>query len=99
VAGYDLTLGAEEDLRAIWSYTYETWGADQADRYLDQIEACCDAMAAGRARSKTLDQLPEDVRIFRCEHHYVVWLVAPRPIILAVLHERMDFVRRLKDRL
>ena len=38
--GYDLTLGAEEDLRAIWSYTYETWGAHQADRYLDQIEAC-----------------------------------------------------------
>ena len=99
MAGCDLTFGAEEDLRAIWVYTFETWGADQADKYLDQIAACCDAIGAGRARSKTLDHLPEDVRIHRCEHHYVVWLVGPRPIVLAVLHERMDFVRRLKDRL
>ncbi|WP_306043773.1 type II toxin-antitoxin system RelE/ParE family toxin [Mameliella sp. MMSF_3455] len=99
MAGYDLTLGAEEDLRAIWAYTFEAWGADQADKCLDQIAACCDAIRAGRARSKTLDLLPEDVRIHRREHHYVVWLFAPRPIVLAVLHERMDFVRWLKDRL
>lgn len=38
---YDLTLAAEEDLRGIWEYSCETWGIDQADRYLDQIEACC----------------------------------------------------------
>ncbi|MBW4985285.1 type II toxin-antitoxin system RelE/ParE family toxin [Mameliella sp. CS4] len=99
MAGYGLTLGAEEDLRAIWSYTFETWGADQADRYLSQIESCCDAIGTRRARSKAFDQLPDDVRILRCEHHYVVWLVASQPIIIAVLHERMDFVQRLKDRL
>ena len=39
MAAYDLTFGAEEDLRAIWVYTFETWGADQADKYLDQIAA------------------------------------------------------------
>jgi len=27
------------------------------------------------------------------------WLAEDRPTIIAVLHERMDFVRRLRDRL
>ena len=34
-----------------------------------------------------------------CEHHYIVWLDGDRPVVVAILHERMDFVRRLKDRL
>lgn len=96
---YDLTLAAEEDLRGIWLYTYERWGFDQAETYSDQIDACCEAVGDGRALSKTLDELPDDVRIHRCEHHYVVWLGNERPIIIAILHERMNFVRRLKERL
>ena len=99
MAGYDLTLAAEGDLRAIWTYTDKTWGADQADRYLDQIEACCGAIASGRIRSRQFEQLPDDVRIHRCEHHFIVWLANARPIVIAVLHERMDFIRRLNDRL
>ncbi|GHH05122.1 type II toxin-antitoxin system RelE/ParE family toxin [Pseudodonghicola xiamenensis] len=99
MAGYDLTHAAEEDLRGIWAYTYETWGADQADRYLDQIETCFDTVASGRAQAHQFEQLPSDVRIYRCEHHFIVWLAGPRPIIIAVLHERMEFMRHLKDRL
>jgi toxin ParE1/3/4 len=43
--------------------------------------------------------LPAEARIFRCEHHYIVWLAEERPIIIAILHERMDVVQRLRDRL
>lgn len=96
---YELTLAAEEDLRGIWLYTYETWGLDRAETYFDRIEACCEAVGAGRARWKTLDGLPDGVRIHRCDHHYIVWLDGDRPIIIAILHERMDFVRRLKHRM
>ncbi|WCR12273.1 type II toxin-antitoxin system RelE/ParE family toxin [Paracoccus stylophorae] len=96
---YDLTRAAEEDLRGIWEYSCETWGIDQADRYLDQIEACCEAIGNDQARSKARDALPDDVRVYRCEHHYLFWLSSDRPIILAILHERMDLVNRLKDRL
>lgn len=96
---YDLTLAAEEDLRGIWLYTYETWGFDQAETYFDQIERCCEAVGERQARSKIIDELPNNVRIHRCEHHYLVWLDEDRPIIIAILHERMNFVLRLKDRL
>jgi len=95
---YDLTAAAEEDLREIWRYTYETWGVDQADRYFDRIGACFDAVGEGRARSRSFNELPNDVRILRCEHHYIVWLTGDRPIIIAILHERMDCMQRLKDR-
>ena len=96
---YDLSLAAEADLHGIWRYTYETWGFDQAETYFDRIEACCEAVGDRNARSKTLEGLPDSVRIHRCEHHYIVWLNEPRPIIVAILHERMDVMQRLKDRL
>jgi len=96
---YDLTLAAETDLRDIWRYTYKTWGFDQAEKYFDQIEACCEAVGDGRATSKVLEGLQEGVHIHRCEHHFIVWLAGTRPVIIAILHERMDFVRRLKGRL
>lgn len=96
---YDLTLAAEEDLRGIWLYTYETHGFDQAETYFSQIEACCESVGEGSARSKTLDGLPNDLRIHRCQHHYIIWLTGDRPIVIAILHKRMDVLRRLKDRL
>lgn len=97
---YDLTLAAEEDLQGIWRYTFETWGFDQAEVYFEQMEACCKAVADGRARSKGLNALPSGVRIHHCKHHYIVYLDEDRRIIIiAILHERMDFMRRLKDRL
>lgn len=48
---YDLTLAAEEDLRDIWRYTYETWGFEQAETYFDRIEACCEAVGDRRTGS------------------------------------------------
>ena len=96
---YDLTLAAETDLRDIWRYTYKMWGPEQADKYFDQIEACCEAVGDRRARSKALDGLQEGVHIHRCEHHFIVWLAGSRPVIVAILHERMDFMQRLTARL
>ena len=32
---YSLRALAQEDLEEIWLYTYEEWGVDQADKYLD----------------------------------------------------------------
>ncbi|WP_018402815.1 type II toxin-antitoxin system RelE/ParE family toxin [Marinobacter gelidimuriae] len=35
----NVTPKAESDLIGIWVYTCEEWGVDQADKYLDQLEA------------------------------------------------------------
>lgn len=96
---YDLTLAAEADLKDIWRYTHDRWGFDQAERYLDQIEAGCEAIAMGLARAKRIEGLPDTVSVHRCEHHYIVWIPGDRPIIIAILHERMHFFRQLQRRL
>lgn len=96
---YDLTLATEEDLRGIWRYTYETWGFEQAETYFARIEACFEAVGNRRAQSKAFEGLPDSLRIHICEHHYIIWLDEERPVIIAILHERMDFMRWLKNRL
>jgi toxin ParE1/3/4 len=97
--GYQITVAAEEDLRGIWRYTLDSWGPEQADRYLEQIEDCLDAIGDGRVRSRSFQRLPDGVCIHRCQHHYIFWIVIDVPVIIAVLHEKMDVVQRLSDRL
>ena len=41
---YDLTPAAKADLREIWLYTAEQWGEQQADRYLQELEECCERL-------------------------------------------------------
>lgn len=100
-AGYELTPAAKRDLRAIWIYTEEQWGEPQADRYLGHLEACFRRLAGGRARARAFSGQYPHVRVTRCQHHYVFFI--PRegqpPLVIAVLHERMDLLGRIGERL
>lgn len=96
---FDLTVAAEEDLRAIWRHTYETWGVEQADRCSDLIVACCEGIARGDALTNPAGGLSGEVRVHRCEQHYIFFLPGARPAILAILHGQMDLLRRLGDRI
>jgi toxin ParE1/3/4 len=95
----DLTTAAEEDLTEIWLYTYEKWGFEQAEKYYDQIVSCCEAVGGGKARSKPVKGLTDDIHVHRCERHYIFFVPDERPIVLAILHGRMDFLARLQGRL
>lgn len=98
---YTLTPDAENDLVAIATYTIATWGLEQAARYEAALESCFESLADGSARSKAPIAHRPELRVVRCEHHYVFVRLeeeAP-PLILAVLHEKMDLMERLKDRL
>ena len=95
---FDLTLAAEEDLTGIWLHTHETWGLDQADKYFDLIVTCCEAVGRGTALSKPAGGLTGSIRVHQCEQHYIFFIGAARPVILAILHGRMDFLERLEER-
>jgi hypothetical protein len=44
----------------------------------------------------------DDLRVVRCQHHYVFYLQAnhaSQAIILAIFHEQMDCLTRLRNRL
>lgn len=98
---YVLTDDAEADLRGIIRYTRREWGAAQVRTYVAKLKAGIARVAAGQGVFKELDALYPALRMARCEHHYVFCL--PRQnapaLIVAILHERMDLMTRLADRL
>lgn len=99
MAAYALTHSAQEDLIGIWLYTCETWSEQQADRYQDDLHGCFERLASGMGHSKSLPEM-DGVKSHLCRHHYVFFLERPEDIvILAVLHERMDLMERLRERL
>ena len=93
------TASAEEDLIGIWLYTHETWGAKQADDYQNKIIACCQFLADKKLRGKSITGM-DHTKLRRCEHHLIFFTADQEGlVILAVLHERMDILERLRNRL
>lgn len=94
--GLAKTRLVEQDLVDIWLYTADKWGEAQADKYLHTLESCFEKIGHGHARLRPLDS---DIFFVRCEHHYIFVLADKKPIVIAVLHEKMDMLARLKKRL
>ncbi|HMO76231.1 MAG TPA: type II toxin-antitoxin system RelE/ParE family toxin [Sphingopyxis sp.] len=100
-AGYVLSLAAEADLRSIIRYTREQWGDAQTRSYVARLQAGMEKLAAGRGVFRTMTALHPGLRMLHCEHHYIFSLQrgdAPA-LVVAILHERMDLMMRVADRL
>lgn len=101
MTAYILTAEAESDLRSVIRYTRTQWGATQARRYVSGLERGIVILAEGKGSFKDMSALYPALRMVRCQHHYVFCL--PREdapaLIVAILHERMDLMKRLVDRL
>jgi len=54
-----------------------------------------------KVATKFLSDIHPSLRVTRCEHHYIfcIWREGAPAIIIAILHERMDLIARIKDRL
>jgi toxin ParE1/3/4 len=98
---YELAEAAEADLKDIAFYTISKWSAKQAVRYGALLETHFDSIAGGQAKTKPFLRHRADLRVSKVEHHYVFHLErdARCPLILAVFHESMDLMTRLRDRL
>lgn len=98
---YVLTSAAEADLRGIVRYTRRQWGDAQVRRYIADLEQGIACLAAGQGTFKDLSELYPGLHMARCSRHYVFCL--PREhepaLIIAILHERMDLITRVADRL
>ena len=96
---YVFTDSASEDLIDIWLYTQESWSEEQADAYQRKLHACCQRLAEGTPPGKSVDA-PRGIKVLHCQHHYLFFQREEETVIaLAVLHERMDLLARLRDRL
>ena len=98
---YVLTKGAEADLRGIADYTAAQWGAQQCRSYIAALEDKAEALARGQGVFKDMSSLMPGLRVATCGKHDI--FCVPRQdgpaVVLAILHERMDILARLKSRL
>ncbi|CAM5466301.1 type II toxin-antitoxin system RelE/ParE family toxin [Eoetvoesiella caeni] len=98
---YVLTEAAEADIREIIRYTRNQWGDTQVRRYIEALEQGIVRLAASQGTFKDMSALYPRLRMAHCEHHYVFCLPSESApaLVVAILHERMDLMRRLADRL
>jgi len=81
----------DQDLIEIWLYTFKAWGEQQADKYLDDLDAAIQLLAEQPLICRERIELVPPIRIHHHEHHLIVYLAIGDGInIVRVLHENMD---------
>lgn len=92
---------AQAELREIVRYTARQWGAAQARVYARQIDEAADDLATGRGIFKDFGAVLPGLRVKAVGSHFVFCVLrSGKPaLVLAVLHQRMDLMARLKARL
>lgn len=92
MSSYHLEATANQQLDEIYQYTLETWGEDQADRYITNLFGQFERIAT---RNTLWRSVPAEfgVAAWFCHHnrHYIYWkeLKGGDIGIMAILHERM----------
>jgi len=98
---YVLSSAAEKDLREIIRYTRKEWGDVQTRSYIEKLTSGIERVAAAEGAFKDMASVYPGLRMIRCEHHYIFCLprTSAPALVVAIIHERMDLMVRLADRL
>jgi len=91
-----LTPAAVRDLEDIWRYTVQRWSISQADRYIDRLTACFEALAQAPLSAPACDHIRPGYRRQLVESHVVYFRTGQDMVtVVRILHERMDAPRHL----
>jgi len=98
MAGYKLKPQAEKDLEAIWLYTAQEWGIEQAIQYIGGLNDTFQALASTPLICRERSEFSPPVRIHHHIRHLVVYLIEDAHItIVRVLHDSMELQERLVE--
>jgi toxin ParE1/3/4 len=93
---YRLTPAAKSDLLEIWNYTVETWGEKQAEKYLLDIEAKLEQLAANTELGRHRPEISPGYYSFPVGKHIIFYLQSGNHIdIIGILHARKDINKNL----
>lgn len=89
----ELTPKAEEDLEAIWDYSFKQFGVAQADEYIGRIAAVFDVLATHDIGTQRAE-LGEDICSLPVEKHMIYFVSAHSVVtIIRVLSQSQDTLR------
>ena len=82
---------ARADLEAIWIYTVEHWGIEQAERYLQGLFGCFEELAANPRLGRERNDVKAGYRSFPQGRHVVFYLIVPKGVeVIGVVHQSAD---------
>ena len=95
---YDITPGAERDIKEITNYTIEKWGIEAVDKYIGELENKLDAIGRGKEIKRLFNGIVPELYVSRFRYHLIFYLVVEgkKPSIIRILHDKQDKIRHLK---
>ena len=93
---YQLTEAADRQLREIWVYSRDRWGAARAHAYLAEIDTALSAALATPALLRPRPELGEGIVARKAGSHVAYCVIQTDTLlVIGVLHSRMDPRRHL----
>lgn len=87
---------AEQDIIAIWLYTFENFGITQADKYLDQIGVALQHIAKNPEIGVNSDSVRLGYRKYQVNEHTIFYKNEKSIIqVIRVLGNDMDYLHHL----
>jgi toxin ParE1/3/4 len=93
---YILRQAAETDLEAIWLYTMQDWGLEQADHYIGALLSRFDWLAEHPSAGRKRPDIKPGYHCYPEGRHLIFYTVRPDRIeIIGVVHQGMDYLDHL----
>jgi toxin ParE1/3/4 len=95
--GFKIKATAKADLRGIARFTERTWGREQRNRYLTELDEAFHRLAENSELGQSCGHIRSGYRVFLIRSHMIFYKVASdqTPEIIRVLHKRMKVSSRL----
>ncbi len=95
IVGYSLRQQAQDDLESIWLYSYQEWGAEQADQYIRALLARFTWLSENPQLGKQRTEIKPGYYCFPEGSHLIFYKIAQDGIdIIGIPHQSMDIVGR-----
>lgn len=93
IVGYSLRQQAQADLESIWIYSYQEWGAEQADQYIRSLLSRFTWLSENPRLGKQRTEIKAGYFCFPEGMHLIFYKITQNGIdIIGVPHQNMDIV-------
>ena len=93
ITGYLLRQQAQDDLESIWLYSYQEWGAEQADKYIRSLLSRFTWLSENPQLGKQRTEIKPSYYCFPEGMHLIFYKVTRSGIdIIGIPHQSMDIV-------
>lgn len=98
LSGYRLSPQARNDLGNIWSYTAQTWSADQADTYLRGLDQKLGDLCLNPESARERKEIDPPVRLHPYRSHLVIYRIEGDQLaVIRIVHYRQHWQLLLNE--